>query len=221
MSELTTTVSDVTDETTAPLALEDAGRRVAAAQLLSEMLDAHKSEARAAYLALLVAEFEQSHGKTFVVQDPQGRKIGQAVLPESSDETIVVDKAAFADWVAEHFETEVEVVVTVRPAFQKRLLTSQVAWVEDADYAGSDPTPLIPVYIGDKELPEGETHVPGLMLRRGSVDTSSFRFTFAKPKAGAAITVDNQATGRQIVADLMDGVLGEAFGASARAQIDA
>ncbi|KZS63063.1 hypothetical protein PJN91_17210 [Mycobacterium kansasii] len=95
--------------------LSDIAAQAVVWALIADVAKEHKDAARARLTELMGAD------AAAVKAVANGADIGRATWVEGKPKPAVVDAAAFAAFVAEHYPTEV--ITTVNPAFQRALLT--------------------------------------------------------------------------------------------------
>jgi hypothetical protein len=111
------------------MSLKDAATREA---VLKTLLDAVKGEydaARAETQTLLDAAAEETGTRQVAVKIPDGPDIATVSLSAGEAAAKVTDTEAFTAWVRENFESEIkrQLVTTVQPAFEKKLLAEMTA----------------------------------------------------------------------------------------------
>lgn len=122
--------------------IQRAARTVTAAKLLSDVAKAEAETARAE-----LAEHMRCTGTERVrVSGDAGENLGAVSLAQGRLSARVVDEAAFDAWAADRYPSER--VMTVRPAFRERLLSTMAK-------------------LGDPVDPDTGEVVPGVELVRG------------------------------------------------------
>jgi hypothetical protein len=153
------------------VSIKDQAFRVAVLGALKDALGSQYADERGDLLEQLVAAQGELGVKSLDVSLPDGTKVATVTLTQPSDRVEVVDEAAFTNWVAEHWPTEVVTVTQVRPAFRKALLDS-VAITTLPD--GADQVEVLNVVV---DVRTGVS-VDGVRVRQASKPTSfSVRYT--------------------------------------------
>lgn len=111
-----------------------------ALRVLADKVTQRASEVRAA----LAEALDPGDRKTAALDD--GTKVGTVTYTSAAWSARVTDPKAFADWVAAHYPTEVE--VTVRPAFRDAVLRASKQ-------------ACVPM------TPDGQLDVPGVQVTKG------------------------------------------------------
>lgn len=141
------------------LSLTEAVTREAVLKALLDEVRAAYEEARAE-VQHVIDTTGATGGKAVL---PDGAEIAKASLTDPKPAAVVVDKAAFAEWVREHYETEIErqFLWVVQPA-------SEAKWLSEMTAAG------VPRVVDDQT---GEVlDVPGVEIRASRSRTHSVRF---------------------------------------------
>ncbi|MFM9777054.1 hypothetical protein [Streptomyces scabiei] len=144
------------------MSLKDAATREA---VLKTLLDAVKQEydaARAETQTLLDAASEETGTRQVAVGIPDGPDIATVSLSSGEAAAKVTDTDAFTAWVRENYESEIkrQLVTTVQPAFEKKLL-AEVTAIGTGEWADAN----------------GVLHeVPGVAMAPARARTHSVRF---------------------------------------------
>ncbi|WP_060886206.1 hypothetical protein [Streptomyces caniscabiei] len=144
------------------MSLKDAATREA---VLKTLLDAVKQEydaARAETQTLLDAASEETGTRQVAVGIPDGPDIATVSLSVGEAAAKVTDLDAFTAWVRENYESEIkrQLVTTVQPAFEKKLL-AEVTAIGTGEWADAN----------------GVLHeVPGVAMAPARARTHSVRF---------------------------------------------
>jgi hypothetical protein len=114
------------------VSLKDAATRTAVLSALADLIDGELEAAKAELKAELKAAKERTGTQQIGVSLPDGSDIGKATLVQPKAVAAITDPEKFAAWVVslgERFKSEFErkFVISVKPAFQKKLLNEITA----------------------------------------------------------------------------------------------
>ncbi|MGW7197252.1 hypothetical protein [Streptomyces chryseus] len=116
--------------------VRDATTREAVLKALLDSIDAEYKKARAEVQAALDAQQKATGGTRFDAALPDGTKVGTITLTGGEPEAKVTDREAFIAWARAAYPTEretrvitreVQMVKTIRPAFEAHLLAQMTA----------------------------------------------------------------------------------------------
>jgi hypothetical protein len=105
------------------MSLKDDATTVAVLKALRDTVDVEYQAARRRVLDGLRAARADLGLKSTRVALPDGTPVATLTLVEPAPAVVVVDDAAFTDWVAENYPTEVETRVEVRASWKKEFLS--------------------------------------------------------------------------------------------------
>jgi hypothetical protein len=111
--------------------MRDQAFRVAVLGALKDRIATEYAEQRTALLGQLLDAQADLGVKSLDVSLPNGTKVATITLTEPSVRVTVDDEDAFTAWVARRYPTEVQTVMTVRPAGRKAILDQAVVEGED------------------------------------------------------------------------------------------
>jgi len=105
------------------MSLKEDAITVAALRTLRDIVDAEYEAARLRVMTGLREARDKVGLKSMRVNLPDGTPVATVTLIEPKPATVVGDEAAFVTWVADHYPSEIETQVRVRPSWQQKFFS--------------------------------------------------------------------------------------------------
>jgi hypothetical protein len=105
------------------MSLKEDATRVAVLKALRDTVDAEYEAARERVLEGLRAARAELGLKSMRVTLPDDTPVATVTLVDPKPAVVVADEGSFTTWVAEHYPTEVETRVQVRPGWQRQFVS--------------------------------------------------------------------------------------------------
>lgn len=105
------------------MSLKEDAITVAALRALRDIVDAEYEAARRRVMTGLREARDEVGLKSMRVTLPDGTPVATVTLVDPKPATVVSNEAAFVAWVADHYPSEIETQVRVRPSWQRKFFS--------------------------------------------------------------------------------------------------
>lgn len=105
------------------MSLKEDAITVAALRALRDIVDAEYETARLRVLTGLHEARDKVGLKSMRVTLPDGTPVATVTLIDPKPATVIGNEAAFVAWVADHYPSEIETQVRVRPSWQRKFFS--------------------------------------------------------------------------------------------------